>query len=262
MFVINKTYISVLFLTLFSAINGFSQFYNKEIEAKIEVENNNEFINITGTALNKTELNESLRYTLTVFRTDPQSKNISKNEQSGRFVIESLEKKMLSSTTINANETDKVIILLLLYDIDDQIKGKDRIVYNDDGEEIELAPETEENIAVVESADVDNSNKDGIILKGIVIEDTKTKPGRDFYNMFYSLYNLNNINGEQVILIKEVLALGTNTKIEVLIDNNTIFEFFARPNNDYLKSMSDFAIRRVYQYFQQLKKQKEIARQY
>ena len=224
MFVIKKTFIPFLLLLL-STMNGFSQFYNKEIEAKIEVENNNEFIQITGTAFNKTELNESLRYVLSVFRTDPESQTISKNDQDGRIVLESGEKQILSTTTINAEEKDKIIILLLIYDLDDNIKGKDRIVFNEDGtQEIEPEPEPEIMEGVISgSEDVDQSNKDGIVLRGVVIEDTKTKPGRDFYDMFYSTYNLNNINGEQVILIKEVLALGTNTKLEVQVDNTTIF---------------------------------------
>ncbi|MBT0608276.1 CsgE family curli-type amyloid fiber assembly protein [Aequorivita echinoideorum] len=259
---IKHNFVLTIFVLLFS-FDSIAQFYNKEIEAKIDVENNIEFIQITGTALNKSEISESLRFELSVFRDSGNlNENITKDSQGGRIVIEPLEKLQLATTIINADDPDKVTVLLLIYDLDDNIKGKDRIVFKNGEVFIEAIPE-KENIAEVDNSDdVDNKNKDGIILRGIVVEDTKTKPGRDFYNMFYSSYSLNNINGEKIIVIKEVLALGTNTKIEILIDDKSIFEFFARPNNEYLKSMSDFSIRKVYEYFQRQKKQKDIVRQY
>lgn len=260
-----KLYLGVL--ALFAMVNLYSQSYNKKIEAKIEIENNNEFINIRGTALNKTEVSQSARYVLSVIRTNPETGNSSKNDQIGRIVILPAEKQNLSTTTINSDETDKIIILLLLYDQDDNIIGKDKIIFNDDGKtDVKEVIDKENNRVITEKTiseeDVDNSHKDGVVLRGIVAEDTKTKPGRDFYTMFYSSYSSNKINAEQIVVIKEVMALGTNTKIEVQLDDKTIFEFFVRPNVEYLKAMTEASIRRVSYYLQRLIKQKEIINHY
>lgn len=259
----------VFIFALFSVIKGFSQIYNTEVEAKIEIEKNHEYIKISATGQNKTAISQSLRYVFSVIRTNPENGNRSKNDQAGRFVLQPAEKQNLSTTAINSDEIDKIIILLLIYDVNDNIKGKDRIVFNDDGKDWD--PEEPREVTVSgnnnetqmnASPDVDNRNKDGVVLRGIVTEDTKTKPGRDFYAMFYSNYTLNRINADQIVVIKEILALGTNTKIQVIVGDTVIFEFFAQPKNEYLRVMSEEAIRRVAYYLEYLKRQKEIVRHY
>lgn len=250
-------------LLLFPNIT-FSQIYNTNVEAKIDLENNGDVFQITGSALNKTNSSQSLRYVLSVIKSDPQNSNRSKNDQSGRFVLELGEKRNLSSTTINANEKDRIIILLLIYDEGDKLLGMDRIIINGTEEDIEKekkeieAKEEAQNF----SPDATSNSEDGVVLRGIVTEETKTKPGNDFYKMFYSLYSTNNINGDEIVTIKEVLSLNNNTKIEILVANEIILEFFVRPQNEYLKKMSEVAIKRVYWYLQKRKENKKIQRNY
>lgn len=219
---------------------------------------------ITGSSVNKTVSNQSLRYVLSVIKNGSNDSNTSKNDQSGRFILEIGEKKNLSSTTINVSDKDRVIILLLVYDEEDKPLGMDRVVIN--GTEEDLALEKRDSIerkkAINPSPDATYKADDGIVLRGIVTEDTKTKPGRDFYKMFYSLYSSNNINGEEIVTIKEMLSINNNTKIEIYVANEKVLEFFVRPQNEYLKAMSDVAIKRVYWYLKKYKENKNIQKYY
>lgn len=242
----------------------FAQIYNTEVEANINMENNGDMYQITGSAVNKTASNQSLRYVLSVIKNGPNNSNTSKNDQSGRFILEIGQKKNLSTTTINADDKDRVIILLLIYDEVDKPLGMDRVVIN--GTEEDIEKERLENVererTVNVSPDAINKAEDGVILRGIVTEETKTKPGRDFYRMFYSLYTTNNINGEEIVNIKETLSLNNNTKIEIFVANETVLEFFVRPQEEYLKTMSEVAIKRVYWYLQKYKENKNIQKHY
>ncbi len=251
----------VVFLSLFLfSIYGYSQKrYNEDVEAKIVLDKNNEFIKITGTAFNKTELNKSLRYRLSVIKTNPENSNRSKNDQNGRIVLNPNEKKELSTTTINTNEKDKIILLLLIYNLDDKIIGQDRVVLN---ELVDAIASKQKIIKALESQDVDSQSRDGVELRGIVVEDTKTKPGRDFYKLFYALYSRNKINGNKIVTIKEVLAIGSNTKIEVIVGDQIIFSFFVRPRNNYLVEMNDVAITKVYMHFKTLEKESKTIKRY
>lgn len=252
--------ISILCL-YFVATTGIAQIYNSQIEAKINLESNTEYINVTGSAFNKTEINQSVRYVLSVIKNNPTTLNRSKNDQSGRVVLNAGQKKNLSTTTINANETDRIILLLLIYDLNDKLLGKDRIVIN--GTEEDKA-EAKKKLLLENtlSEDVAHEKDDGVVMRGIVIEETKTKPGRDFYKMFYSLYQGNNINGEKIVTIKEALAIANNTKIEVLVDGELVMEFFVRPQNDYLQGMSEMAIKKVYIRLRDLKNGSNIIKHY
>lgn len=242
----------------------FAQIYNTEVEANINMENNGDMYQITGSAVNKTASNQSLRYVLSVIKNGQNNSNTSKNDQSGRFILEIGQKKNLSTTTINADDKDRVIILLLIYDEVDKPLGMDRVVIN--GTEEDIEKERLENVererTVNVSPDAINKAEDGVILRGIVTEETKTKPGRDFYRMFYSLYTTNNINGEEIVNIKETLSLNNNTKIEISVANETVLEFFVRPQEEYLKTMSEVAIKRVYWYLQKYKENKNIQKHY
>lgn len=260
MLVRQRSHINLLLLTLLLPISGFSQFYNTEVEAKIDLESNTEYVEITASAFNKTEINQSLRYILSVIKRNPTGSNQSKNDQSGRIVIEPGEKKNLSKTTLSAHEQDRIIILLRVYNSDDKLLGKDRIIINPT--EADKLAEAQNKKIIPKPPDVAHEADDGVVLRGIVIEDTKTKPGRDFYSMFYTTYLTNNLNGEKIVTIKEVLTIGNNTKIEVYVEDTLVLELFVRPQNDYLRAMSNEAIKKVYLHFQKLKQQENIVKRY
>lgn len=269
----NKKNLLLLMFLVFIAVNTmYSQIYNEKVEAKIQMNTNNEFLEISGTALNKTEITQSLRYVLSVIKKNDQNSNSSKNDQSGRVVLQASEKLDLSKTSINKDVTDRIIILLLIYDFKDNLLGKDRVVINDNPEAEKNAFQNiiEDNKMLLKSEtgqisineDVNQEARDGIELTGIVTENTKTKPGRDFYKLFYSNYSSKNINGSKVVSINELMAFGTNTKIQISIDNTVVWEFFARPKYDYLKSMAEVAVQRVNAYFQNMERNAQIVRRY
>lgn len=252
-------YIVIVFVLMVT--NGLAQTYNTDVEAKIFTQIENEQIRIIGTALNKTEINQSLRYVLSVIKNNPTNSNRSKNDQSGRFVLESGQKSELSSTTINKETKDRIIILLLIYDTEDVIIGKDRIVFNDskNNEDTLLKEKLSKEL---ESKDIDQNNDDGIVLRGIVIEDVKTKSARDFYKLFYSDYTLNRINANEVVKIDEIILMANNTLIRVFVGDRMVHRFIAKPQVDYLKSNSRESIKRVSKYLVYLEKNKDNIQHY
>lgn len=226
--------------------NSIAQFTNTEVVAKIKTETSNNMISVVGTVTNTTEVYKSLKYNMSVFKTD-ENNNVSKSNQEGRFTLEANESKELSKGTVSVEESSKMVILLLIYE-EDVIVGKDRLAFS------EKIPQKSEN--------AEGSKDDGIELKGIVVEETKTKPGRDFYEFFYTSYNLNQINGNKVVGVFEKLSFGRSTIIQVKIEDNIVHEFIGKPDVEYLEQMSKIAIRKVYKYFKDLKKQKKDIFQY
>ncbi|WP_282068543.1 CsgE family curli-type amyloid fiber assembly protein [Olleya namhaensis] len=247
-----------------TSIKVSAQLINNDVEAKIQTNQQNDFTVIKGTAFNKTEITKSLIYKFIVFSKVESVNNIIE-ESSERFILSANTKVDLSSITLNLDDKLKTIAVLLIYDLDNKIIGQDRIVFNDDSEDeaqkkkllLEKLKQEQEK-----SQDISVEKKDGLELNGIVVEDTKTKPGRDFYKLFYSLYSQNNINGNKVVTIKEILALGRNTKIEVIVGDDKIFSFFVRPSTEYLKQMNDYAIISVYKHFKKLEKESKTIKRY
>jgi len=241
-----------------------AQLVNNEVEAKIETAQQNDFTTIKATAFNKTEITKSLIFKLMVFDKEESVDNLLENKKQ-RFIISANQKIELAEASFNSVGDQSVICVMLIYDLDNNLIGQDRVVYNDmsnldiKNKQKLLEKLTEEQ---ANSKDVNRDKRDGLELKGIVVEDTKTKPGRDFYKLFYSLYTQNNINGNKVVTIKEVLALGRNTKIEVIVGDDEIFSFFVRPSLEYLTKMNDYAIINVYKHFKKLENESKTIKRY
>ncbi|WP_299900767.1 CsgE family curli-type amyloid fiber assembly protein [uncultured Aquimarina sp.] len=237
--------LAVIFLFIFQFAS--SQFTNTDVIAKLKTERIDDIISVNAEATNATEVYKSLKYTFSIFRTDT-TKTVSKSNQEERFTLEANEQKSLTNTTIGVDEKDKIVMLLLVYE-EDKIVGKARIAFNEKDQKKEK--EEEEYV-----------EDDGIVLKGIVIEETKTKPGKDFYDFFYTSYTLNRINGSKIVGVYEKLSFGRSTIIQVKIEDKVIHEFLGKPDIEYLEQMSKVSIRRVYKYFKDLKKQKRDIFQY
>ena len=237
---------------------------NEDFEAKIQTENTNGIIVITSTAFNKTELTSSLKYKFTLFNLNENVSGIEEEKES-RFILPANKKNSLSSITFRLNGLEKKIAVLLIYNLDNELVAEDRLVFNE-GVKDKIEKKATEYIKLKQeqenSKDVSVAVKDGLELRGIIVEDTKTKPGREFYRLFYSLYTKNNINGNEVVKIKEVLALGRNTKIEVIVGDDIVFSFFVRPSMEYLTQINDYAIIKVYKHFKNSKNESKKIKQY
>lgn len=231
---------------LFNVLFGYSQNINKDIKPKIEVEEIENILSVTGTVENLKSEFRNISFKLTVFKKNKLNSNRSDNAQDGRVTLEPIQKVFLSKTQVNRGKEDQIIILLLIYDEKNTIIGKDRVVFG--GEE-------ETNVTVLKP-------KDGLEMIGIVSNETKTKLGSDFYDLFYSEFSKLNIKSQKIILVQEELTFGRTTKISVKIDNDIVEEFIARPDEDFLKYMAETSVAKIFKYFKNIEKQAKFIMQY
>lgn len=128
-----KSYLpySIIIFLLFCQVS-YCQLSNTEVKAKIVLEEIEGNIKITGTAENLTEIVQSLTYKLSVIKKNKISNNQSNNAQEGLFTLEPSETKNLSTTQVNIGKEDEIIVLLLFYDKDKKLIGKDRIAIGEE----------------------------------------------------------------------------------------------------------------------------------
>ncbi len=268
-----KIFFLITFCALLFINNSNAQkVYNKKIKAVIKVDKTSEFVTFSATSENLDLSDYSLRYELLSFKKD-NNNNVSKSSQGDRFFLKASEKKILSSVTLNTNFEGKVTLVLLIYPADSNVEnqgaiGKDRIVVNTDGNGgllIELDGDKKKTTSKIKpqpKSDQDSSLKDGIYLQGLVTQKTITKSGRDFYRYFFSDYYNKQITTTKDILIEEVPGRRRSTRISVKIDNQILWQFFARPKKDFLKQMAATSLERCISYLQRLQEQKQSFTRY
>ncbi|TVZ25662.1 Curli assembly protein CsgE [Gillisia sp. Hel_I_86] len=239
----------VVLIFCFSGMTA--QNLNTKVEAGIKTNDvENGMLEITGVATSLTETTYSLRYELSVISTTGKN-NSSKNSQSGKFTLGPFETKSLSQTSVHINPEMKTTILLLIYNNeDDKLLGTDRKEYD-----LTESKKKENEMSY-------SKPNEGIVLKGMVTENTKTKPGKDFYDFFYQKYSLNPEKGNKIIQIDEMISFGRTTKIMVKIEDQIVYQFYARPKLDFLEDKATQALSQVNRYFEYLKNRNESNRQY
>jgi len=122
----------VTVLLLFFSSLSYSQFSNTVVKAKIKIEEIEGIVKVTGTAENLSEIVQSLSYKLSVIKQNTSNTSQSNNAQEGFFSLQPNENKELSVTQVNLGKGDEVIVLLLFYDENKQLIGKDRVVLGDE----------------------------------------------------------------------------------------------------------------------------------
>ncbi len=235
------------FSLLFFYQLALGQITNTDVVAKLNVETTDNVSSIIAKTSNTTEVYFSLKYIFSVITYNPDN-TTSKESFEDLFTLEPIETKDLFKYSLSLVNDNKIIVLILIYDDDESLIAKDRYVFNEEKKE--------------ESIEKEEMPNDGLELLGIVADETKTKFGKDFYDFFYFYYTYNKIKGESVVKIEEQRSFRRNTKVKISIDEEVIFEFYTRPNNEFLESMSKVALQKVYKYFQNKKKEKAYITQY
>lgn len=94
------------------------------------------------------------------------------------------------------------------------------------------------------------SNEYGIEIDGLLVDDTKTKSGKDFYDLFYGGWMAPLSARNYTITISEKPFRLTTTLIVVLINENTVYQSILQPRLDIIENQSQEAIAITYDYLQ------------
>lgn len=93
-------------------------------------------------------------------------------------------------------------------------------------------------------------NEVEIEIDGLLVDDTKTKIGRDFYDMFYANWEAPDQAKNYTITIQEKPFRLTSTLVSISINDNMVYQSILQPRQDVVESLSEQAIAQTYNYLQ------------
>lgn len=219
----------LLFFIFFSIVSVAQENRDSLIVAKIEVVQSENTLTFHPTVQNKGVYHYELDYLLLVKKTDA-NKNLSVSQQKGKFTLEPNQIESLSTTTVNQTSKQKVTAILFIRDeVANKLITKDSIQITTK----ELRPIKESTL---------------IVMKGIVVDDSKTKMGRDYYDAFYSTYNQYPSKFDFIINISELPHRGLSSIVQVKVDQDLILEFFANPDEEFIKEQVAATFQRLISY--------------
>jgi curli production assembly/transport component CsgE len=87
-----------------------------------------------------------------------------------------------------------------------------------------------------------NTNVNEVEIDGLLVDDTKTKAGKDFYDLFYSKWEAPENAKDYTITISEKPFRLTSTIITVSINDNYVYQSFLQPRLDIIEATTEDAI--------------------
>lgn len=212
-----------------------------KFQPKIEYIIQENIIELNSTVLNGGEMISDLNYLFLIIKKGNQG-NLSNKKQEGKFVAKQNERIILSKTQMNFDLNDELKAYLFIRDEqENKLLAKDSLILKFDNLTINQSFE-DKVLNHIEFKD------DEFIIRGLVSDQTKTKIGRDFFDLFYSNYNLMNTKFPFLIEIEELPAQGRNSKVNVKAEDKLIYEFMLNPNEDYMKSVNAQLFQSLYAY--------------
>lgn len=121
------------------------------------------------------------------------------------------------------------------------------------------------NLTAVAQMDNSLATDAGLELNGLIIDETVTKLGNDFYELFYNRWQAPRSTLSYTLYIKEQMQPGRGTRISVLLNDNEIMSQVLQPREEMLLAMANQAVQLVrYQilHYQQMVQQLENEDQY
>jgi len=203
---------------------------DKKVNARIESSLLENQVILKAVVMNNTTVYKELNYLLVSIKKG-NGGNLSNNQQSGKFSVNPNEVKILSEISVNLESKDALKAFLYIRDEETQkLVAKDSLELNGDLFKKKTA-RIEEDTAYE--------------LRGLTIDETKTKVGKDFYDLFYMQYSQLPDKSGSAITITELPLRGTSGQINIQIEDKIIYSFMTNPSEDYLKEQLTYSLKYI-----------------
>jgi hypothetical protein len=147
------------------------------------------------------------------------------------------EELLIKENTFFASEKDSFLVVVKIFDVTDKVLSlkKSKFVF-----------ETPKSEDLVISKDSRNSGDEN--LGGLLLDQTKTKLGKDFFYLFYSYFKPPAENNSYLLTVREQLSQigGRNTRVQITLNDVVIFQRFLSPRTDLIKDAAIVALDRVH----------------
>ena len=167
-------------------------------------------------------------YRLSVTKAGPNGQ--SNNTQKGSFTATPNATIQLSTITLNTNDQDYYLAMLTVLQ-NGAVVAADTLLQGRPPASISKQTPARRSVPA-----------DAIEIDGLIIDDTRSKVARDFYEIFYNKWAAPFGAKDYSITIRELPSRGRSARIAVEVNNQQILQRFLQPRLDIIEALVDQSI--------------------
>lgn len=217
-------------------------------------------ITLTGIFLNGRSQSEALTHEM-VFTQDSNNGAI-RQVQSGGFTAPPLAPIPLSTFTVNSTEKAAFKVVLKIF-------KKEQLIASDSltSSQLELAKQRKSPRTVPLNSALKSVEKhpttpkkhpapavDALEIEGLIIDETRSKAGRDFYDQFYAKWSAPQGVSNFSITIKELPARGRAARVLVKVNDEAVARPMLQPRSDIIELLAEQSVNIVTRHLQNKQK--------
>ncbi len=97
---------------------------------------------------------------------------------------------------------------------------------------------------------IKNNEKSDLGINGLIVDETESKIGHDFYDAFYSEWQAPKIMTDYTITISEKPLPQLGTQITILINDSPVFKRFVQPRYEIIEELAREGAATAYSYLE------------
>ena len=209
---------------------------------------------VKGLFVNLTDKVETFDWEMTLERESFTEKS---NETfNGSFVAEPAIPLMIAEVDVDLKKREYFVIILNVFDKKKSLVGTDTLT----SELIDPSlkpPPPPKNPIIAKELKKPILNVDALEIDGLILDETRTKVGRDFYELFFNKWIPPTGAKDFLITIKELPSRGIGARVSIEVNNNVVLSRFLQPRGDLVEEQALVSIRAIRRHLEQAENLKQ-----
>ncbi|MFK8008980.1 MAG: CsgE family curli-type amyloid fiber assembly protein [Saprospiraceae bacterium] len=240
-----KNTIVVIYITFCSSLSTIHAFDSTSVKVWIDFIEENDTVFVKALGINMTENSIPIKWEMDIHK-ETQAGYFDK-KISGELVAESFYPHIISETAIDLKRREYFVITFKVFNLKNDLIDVDTLLSIDVDPSLVQPPPPALPIAKKDLPKPRN-NLDAIEIDGLILDETRSKIGRDFYELFYNRWNPPSGAKDFLITIREMPSRGLGARVSIEINENVVLYRFLQPRNGLIEEEANFTISYIKDY--------------
>lgn len=197
------------------------------LRATIEVRPLMEAVEVIGICHNPSLSDRPIFYQMVLEREDEAGNSV-RTSQGGPGEVKAQDSSVVDVIVVSMANEAKAKVILRIYEMNHEVAA----------DSVSLVQEAEEP----QPLGVENFLVPNLELGGMVLDETRTRAGREFYDLFYDQWRAVDLKGDYLIRIEEYPFQLRTTLVKIFLNDMEIFSQGLLPNTGYIESLVPYAV--------------------
>ncbi|HHH49915.1 MAG TPA: hypothetical protein ENK52_02930, partial [Saprospiraceae bacterium] len=173
--------------------------------------------------------------------------SIFNEHKNGKFIAEPFFPKIITETKIDLKKREYFVIVFNVFDFKNTLVGTDTLQSTQINPAL-IQPQSTPPLAAKLELPKPKITLDALEIDGLILDETRSKIGRDFYEIFFNKWSQPLGAKDFLITIKEMPARGIGARISIQVNGNIILYRFLQPRTELIEEQANISISYVKRY--------------